>query len=193
MKLLFFAVLCVLLLSGCMAVAKSNIGLKILEGKREIDAALLHLAVDFYQDERFVYLKAPVQAFRESHTGASIVVGNGNFADLYSYYPLAPVRKRSVVLRRSKNGRWGWNSWRVVPELPEKAQAMPKPEKWFKADPSRKSLDRYRLVNVAERDHNSVWRKTAAYSCMILLDFPLSVVYTCSGGILAFPALCLIR
>ena len=32
------------------------------------------------------------------------------------------------------------------------------------------------------------FRKTAAYSCMFLLDFPLSVVYTCTGGILALPA-----
>ena len=45
------------------------------------------------------------------------------------------------------------------------------------------------LLKEVKRDTNSVWRKTAAYSCMFLLDFPLSVVYTCIGGILAIPAL----
>ena len=44
------------------------------------------------------------------------------------------------------------------------------------------------LVVVSVRDTNSFWRKTAAYSCMFLLDFPLSVAYTCTGGFLAIPA-----
>ena len=65
--------------------------------------------------------------------------------------------------------------------------AIAKPEGWVSDPPKHNNLRRL-LVNVTARDNNSVWRKTAAYSCMVLLDFPLSVVYTCTGGILAIPA-----
>ena len=185
--LLFFAVSVCLLLSGCMHCVQSNIGKKILEDRREIDAALLYFATDFCQDEKFVYLKAPVQTFREIHPGAASVFLEGYFDDAYQYYPLSPVQKKFVFLRRNKKSWDRWFNWKVTETLPPNAVAIAKPEGWVSDPPKHNNLRRL-LVNVTPRDNNSVWRKTAAYSCMFLLDFPLSVIYTCTGGILAIPA-----
>ena len=63
MKVYFsvFAVSVCLLLSGYMHCVKSNIGEKILEDNREFDMAPEYLVTEFYEDEQFVYFKAPVQ------------------------------------------------------------------------------------------------------------------------------------
>ena len=76
---------------------------------------------------------------------------------------------------------------KLVHESSELRWRTGKTEGWVSDPPKHNNLRRL-LVNVTARDNNSVWRKTAAYSCMFLLDFPLSVVYTCTGGILAIPA-----
>ena len=185
--LLFFTVSACLLLSGCMHCVKSNIGEKILEDNREFDMAPEYLATEFYEDEQFVYFKAPVQTFREIHTGAASVFLEGYFEDSNRYYPLSPVQKRCVILRRDKKSMDRWFKWEVTEILSKNAVAIAKPEGWVSESPKHNNLRRL-LVNVTARDNNSVWRKTAAYSCMFLLDFPLSLVYTCTGGILAIPA-----
>ena len=185
--LLLLAVLCCGLFSGCMLVVKSNIGEKILEDNLEFDMAPKYLATEFYEDEKFVYFKAPIQTFREIYPGAAYVFLEGYFETSNEYYPLSPVQKRSVILRRNKTHLDRWFNWEVTETLPKNAVAIAKPEGWGSDPPKHNNLRRL-LVNVTARDNNSVWRKTAAYSCMFLLDFPLSVVYTCTGGILAIPA-----
>ena len=185
--LLFFTVSACLLLSGCMHCVKSNIGEKILEDNREFDMAPKYLATEFFEDEQFVYFKAPVQTFREIHPGAASVFLEGYFEDSNRYYPLSPVQKKFVFLRRDKKSMDRWFNWEITETLPKNAVAIAKPEGWVSDPPKHNNLRRL-LVNVTSRDNNSVWRKTAAYSCMFLLDFPLSVVYTCTGGILAIPA-----
>lgn len=185
--LLFFTVSACLLLSGCMHCVQSNIGNKILEDNREFDMVPEYLATEFYEDEQFVYFKAPVQTFREIYPGAASVFLEGYFETSNEYYPLSPVQKRSVILRRNKTHLDRWFKWEVTETLPKNAVAIAKPEGWVSESPKYNNLRRL-LVNVTARDNNSVWRKTAAYSCMFLLDFPLSVVYTCTGGILAIPA-----
>ncbi len=187
-----------LLLCGCMVVAESNVGNKILENNRKFDAAILPLATEFYQDEQCIYLKAPVQTFREIHPGAALVAGEGYFEDDYKYYPLSPIQKKSVFLYRQKKRKFlfneiylnnNWYNWHVIAALPEKAKLISKPEDWFKPiQPEQKYMHRRQLVTIAGYDSNSFWRKTAAYSCMLLLDFPLSIAYTCTAGILAIPA-----
>ena len=186
--LLLLAVLCCGLLTGCMLVVKSNIGEKILEDNREFDMAPEYLATEFYEDEKFVYFKAPIQTFREIYPGAASVFLEGYFETSNEYYPLSPVQKRSVILRRNKTHLDRWFNWKVTDNLPENAALIAKPEEWYSNPPEHNNLRRL-LVNVSKRDTNSVWRKTAAYSCMVLLDVPLSIIYTCSGGILAIPAL----
>ena len=185
--LLLLAVLCCGLFSGCMHCVKSNIGEKILEDNLEFDMAPEYLATEFYEDEKFVYFKAPIQTFREIYPGAASVFLEGYFETSNEYYPLSPVQKRSVILRRNKKHLDRWFNWKVIETLPKNAVAIAKPEGWVSESPKHNNLRRL-LVNVTARDNNSVWRKTAAYSCMFLLDFPLSVVYTCTGGILAIPA-----
>ena len=147
-----------------------------------------YLATEFYEDEKFVYFKAPIQTFREIHPGAASVFLEGYFETSNKYYPLSPVQKRSVILRRDKNKWDRWFNWKVTDNLPENATLIAKPEEWYSDPPEHNNLRRL-LVNVSKRDTNSIWRKTAAYSCMVLLDVPLSIIYTCSGGILAIPAL----
>ena len=185
--LLLFAVSVCLLLSGCMHVVKSNIGEKILEDNREFDMAPEYLATEFYEDEQFVYFKAPIQTFREIYPGAASVFLEGYFEDSNRYYSLSPVQKRCVILRRDKKSMDRWFNWEVTETLPPNAVAIAKTEDWCTKAPDHNYLRRL-LVNVSIRDTNSFWRKTAAYSCMFLLDFPLSVIYTCTGGILAIPA-----
>ena len=185
--LLLFAVSACLLLSGCMHCVQSNIGNKILEDNREFDMAPKYFATEFYEDQQFLYFKAPVQTFREIHPGAASVFLEGYFEDSNRYYPLSPVQKKFVFLRRDKKSMDRWFNWEVSETLPKNAVAIAKPEGWVSESPKHNNLRRL-LVNVTARDNNSVWRKTAAYSCMFLLDFPLSVVYTCTGGILAIPA-----
>ena len=195
MKKLLFSVLIALfslaacfLFSGCMLVVKSNIGEKILEDNREFDMAPEYLATEFYEDEKFVYFKAPIQNFREIYPGAAAVFLEGYFENSNIYYPLSPVQKRSVILRRNKTLLDRWFNWEVTETLPKNVNAIEKPKDWYSDTPKHNNLRRL-LVNVSQRDTNSVWRKTAAYSCMVLLDVPLSIVYTCSGGILAIPAI----
>ena len=182
-----FAVSVCLLFSGCMHCVKSNIGEKILEDNLEFDMAPEYLATEFYEDEKFVYFKAPIQTFREIYPGAASVFLEGYFETSNEYYPLSPVQKRSVILRRNKTHLDRWFNWKVTETLPQNAVAIAKPEGWVSDPPKHNNLRRL-LVNVTARDNNSFGRKTAAYSCMILLDFPLLVVYTCTGGILAIPA-----
>ena len=186
--LLFFTVSACLLLSGCMHCVQSNIGNKILEDNREFDMAPEYLATEFYEDEQFLYFKAPVQTFREIHPGAASVFLEGYFEDSNRYYPLSPVQKRSVFLRRDKKSMDRWFNWKVTETLPKNVNAIEKPKDWYSETPKHNNL-RSLLINVSKQDTNSVWRKTAAYSCMVLLDVPLSLIYTCSGGILAIPAL----
>ena len=186
--LLFFTVSACLLLSGCMHCVKSNIGEKILEDNREFDMAPEYLATDFYEDEQFVYFKAPVQTFREIPPGAASVFLEGYFDDSNRYYPLSPVQKKFVFLCRDKKSMDRWFNWEVTETLPKNVNAIEKPKDWYSETPKHNNL-RSLLINVSKRDTNSVWRKTAAYSCMVLLDVPLSIIYTCSGGILAIPAL----
>ena len=185
--LLLLAVLCCGLFSGCMHCVKSNIGEKILEDNLEFDMAPEYLATEFYEDEKFVYFKAPIQTFREIYPGAASVFLEGYFETSNEYYPLSPVQKRSVILRRDKSNFDRWFTWKVIETLPPNAKAVKKPKNWDSEAPKHNYLRR-RLINVSKRDTNSVWRKTAAYSCMFLLDFPLSVAYTCTGGFLAIPA-----
>ena len=186
--LLLSAVLCCLLSSGCMLVIKSNIGEKILEDNLEFDMAPKYLATEFYEDEQFVYLRAPIQTFREIYPGAAAVLVEGYFEESNIYYPLSPIQEKTVILRRNKNKWDRWFNWKVTENLPENAALIAKPEEWYSDPPEHNNLRRL-LVNVSKRETNSVWRKTAAYSCMVLLDVPLSIIYTCSGGILAIPAL----
>ena len=186
--LLLSAVWCCLLSSGCMLVIKSNIGEKILEDNLEFDMAPEYLATEFYEDEKFVYFKAPIQTFREIYPGAASVFLEGYFETSNEYYPLSPVQKRSVFLRRDKKSMDRWFNWEVTETLPKNVNAIEKPKDWYSETPEHNNLRRL-LVNVSKRDTNSVCRKTAAYSCMVLLDVPLSIIYTCSGGILAIPAL----
>ena len=186
--LLFFTVSACLLLSGCMHCVKSNIGEKILEDNLEFDMVPEYLATEFYEDEQFVYFKAPVQTFREIHPGAASVFLEGYFETSNEYYPLSPVQKRSVILRRNKTHLDRWFNWEVTETLPKNVNTIEKPKDWYSETPKHNNL-RSLLINVSKRDTNSVWRKTAAYSCMVLLDVPLSIIYTCSGGILAIPAL----
>ena len=185
--LLLLAVLCCGLFSGCMHCVKSNIGEKILEDNLEFDMAPEYLATEFYEDEKFVYFKAPIQTFREIYPRAASVFLEGYFEDSNRYYPLSPVQKKFVFLRRDKNMLDRWFKWEVTETLPKNAVAIAKPEGWVSDPPKHNNL-RNLLINVSKRDTNSVWRKTAAYSCMVLLDVPLSIIYTCSGGILAIPA-----
>ena len=186
--LLLSAVLCSLLSSGCMLVVKSNIGDKILEDNREFDMAPKYLATEFYEDEKFVYFKAPIQTFREIYPGAAAVFLEGYFETSNIYYPLSPVQKRSVILRRDKKKLDLWFNWKVTETLPPNVNAIEKPKDWYSDTPKHNNLRRL-LINVSQRDTNGAWRKTAAYSCIVLLDIPLSIVYTCSGGILAIPAI----
>ena len=186
--LLLTAVWCCLLSSGCMLVIKSNIGEKILEDNLEFDMAPKYLATEFYEDEQFVYFRAPIQTFREIYPGAAAVLVEGYFEESNIYHPLSPIQEKTVILRRNKNKWDRWFNWKVTENLPENATLIAKPEEWYSDPPEHNNLRRL-LVNVSKRDTNSVWRKTAAYSCMVLLDVPLSIIYTCSGGILAIPAL----
>ena len=186
--LLLSAVWCCLLSSGCMLVIKSNIGEKILEDNLEFDMAPKYLATEFYEDEQFVYFRAPIQTFREIYPGAAAVLVEGYFEESNIYHPLSPIQEKTVILRRNKNKWDRWFNWKVTENLPENATLIAKPEEWYSDPPEHNNLRRL-LVNVSKRDTNSVWRKTAAYSCMVLLDVPLSIIYTCSGGILAIPAL----
>jgi hypothetical protein len=186
--LLFFTVSACLFLSGCMHCVQSNIGNKILEDNREFDMAPEYLATEFYEDEKFVYFKAPIQTFREIYPGAAAVFLEGYFETSNIYYPLSPIQKRSVILRRNKTLLDRWFNWELTETLPPNVNAIEKPQDWHSDTPKHNNLRRL-LVNVSQRDTNSVWRETAAYSCMVLLDVPLSIVYTCSGGILAIPAI----
>ena len=186
--LLLSAVWCCLLSSGCMLVIKSNIGEKILEDNLEFDMAPKYLATEFYEDEQFVYFRAPIQTFREIYPGAAAVLVEGYFEESNIYHPLSPIQEKTVILRRDKNKWDRWFNWKVTDNLPENAALIAKPEEWYSDPPEHNNLRRL-LVNVSKRDTNSVWRKTAAYSCMVMLDVPLSIIYTCSGGILAIPAL----
>ena len=186
--LLLTAVWCCLLSSGCMLVIKSNIGEKILEDNLEFDMAPKYLATEFYEDEQFVYFRAPIQTFREIYPGAAAVLVEGYFEESNIYHPLSPILEKTVILRRDKNKWDRWFNWKVTDNLPKNAALIAKSEEWYSDPPEHNNLRRL-LVNVSKRDTNSVWRKTAAYSCMVLLDVPLSIIYTCSGGILAIPAL----
>ena len=103
--LLLFAVLVCLFLCGCMHCVKSNIGEKILEDNREFDMALEYLATEFYEDEQFVYFKAPIQTFREIYPGAASVFLEGYFEDSNRYYSLSPVQKSLCFCAGIKN-RW---------------------------------------------------------------------------------------
>ena len=185
---LFSAALCCLFLSGCIGVGISNIGLKILEKQVEIDAAVMSEAMAFYQDEKFEYIETPVRTFREFYPGASLIVSDVHPRDNNVYVPLGPMHPKNVFLSRKKDGREHWNYWEVAEKLPENVEIMKKPEEWFNNISSEKYFMRYQLVDVAERDNNSVWRKTGAITCMVLLDFPLTVLYSCSGLILGIPA-----
>ena len=186
--LLLLAVLCCGLFSGCMLVVKSNIGEKILEDNLEFDMAPKYLATEFYEDDKFVYFKAPIQTFREIYPGAAAVFLEGYFETSNRYYPLSPVQEKIVILCRDKSNFDRWFTWEVIETLPPNAKAVKKPKNWNSEAPKHNYLRRL-LINVSQRDTNGAWRKTAAYSCIVLLDIPLSIVYTCSGGILAIPAI----
>ena len=189
-KLLFiFLVLCsVVLLTGCFAVFRSNIGMKILEDKCEVDVAILSSATAFYQNEQFIYCKTPVQTCREKYPAVSGVILEGHMDDKIRYYPLSPIHKDSVFLRREKKRGNLWYNWEVVKRLPESAKPIPQPDDWFDTFTQQGYWQRRELTTVAAKNKNSTWRTAGAITCIILLDVPLSVAYTFSGGILAIPA-----
>ena len=127
--LLLSAVLCCLLSSGCMHCVKSNIGEKILEDNLEFDMAPKYLATEFYEDEKFVYFKAPIQTFREIYPGAASVFLEGYFETSNRYYPLSPVQEKIVILRRDKSNFDRWFTWEVIETLPPQCQGRKKTEK----------------------------------------------------------------
>ena len=126
--LLLLAVLCCGLFSGCMHCVKSNIGEKILEDNLEFDMAPEYLATEFYEDEKFVYFKAPIQTFREIYPGAASVFLEGYFETSNRYYPLSPVQEKIVILRRDKSNFDRWFTWKVIETLPPNAKAGKKPK-----------------------------------------------------------------
>ena len=106
--LLLFAVSVCLFLCGCMHVVKSNIGEKILEDNREFDMAPEYLATEFYEDEQFVYFKAPIQTFREIYPGAASVFLEGYFEDSNRYYP--PMEMLGKIEGKRRRG-WQRMRW----------------------------------------------------------------------------------
>ena len=185
--LTFIAVCCCLLLTGCFGTTASFIGYKVLEDQIEVDAAILSSA-EFYKDKDFIYIEAPVQTFREVWPGAVMGIAVRDIDDKNRLYPLSEVHKEKAVLR-FPNGFP--HRWEKCSSLTAAAKKIPAPEyldysEWPKDTPFLKGQQVHRI---AWRDNNSVWRKTGAVTCMILLDLPLFVIYSCSGGILGIPAM----
>ena len=108
--------------------------------------------------------------------------------DKIRYYPLSPIHKNSVFLRREKKRGNLWYNWEVVRRLPESAKPIPQPDDWFDTFTQQGYWQRRELTTVTAKNKNSTWRTAGAITCIILLDVPLSVAYTFSGGILAIPA-----
>ena len=180
-------ILCCLFLSGCWGVTASFIAEKVLEDRIEVDAAILSSA-EFYKDKDFIYIEAPVQTFREVWPGAVGGLAVIHIDDKNRLYPISEVHKDKAVLR-FPNG-YPHRSEKCS-SLPATAKKIPAPEyldysDWPKDTPF---LKRQQVHRIARRDNNSVWRKTGAVTCMILLDLPLFVIYSCSGGILGIPAM----
>lgn len=184
--LTFIAVCGCLLLTGCFGATVSNIGLKILEDQIEVDAVILSSA-EFYKDKDFTYIEAPVQTFREVWPGAIMGIAVKNFNDKNRLYPLSEVHEEKAVLRYPDGFP---NRLEKCNSLPEAVQKIPAPENFDYSDwPQNQPFLKSRQVHrIAWKDNNSAWRKTGAVTCMILLDLPLFVIYSCSSGILAIPA-----
>ncbi len=183
--LIFAATFCCLFLTGCFGATASFIAEKVLEDRIEVDAAILSSA-EFYKDKDFIYIEAPVQTFREVWPGAVGGLAVIHFDDKNRFYPLSEVHKEKAVLRYPKGFD---NRLEKYSSLPATAKKIPAPEylsEWPKDTPFLKVQQVHRI---ARRDNNSVWRKTGAVTCMILLDLPLFVIYSCSGGILGIPAM----
>lgn len=186
--ILTFIALCIcLLLSGCFGATASFIGYKVLEDQIEVDAAILSSA-EFYKDKDFIYIEAPVQTFRDISPGAVMGIAVRRIDDNNRLYPLSEVHKEKSVLRYPKGF---YNRLEKYSSLPAAAKKIPTPEyfdysDWPKDTPFLMGAQVHRI---AWRDNNSVWRKTGAVTCAILLDLPLFVIYSCSGGILGIPAM----
>ena len=176
-----------MLLTGCFGATASLICYKVLEDQIEVDAAILSSA-EFYKDKDFIYIEAPVQTFRDISPGAVMGIAVRDLDDKNRLYPLSEVHKEKAVLRYPKGFS---NRLEKYSSLPATAKKIPAPEyldysEWPKDTPFLKVQQVHRI---AWRDNNSVWRKTGAVTCMILLDLPLFVIYSCSGGILGIPAM----
>ena len=185
--LTFIAVCGCLLLTGCWGATASLICHKVLEDQIEVDAAILSSA-EFYKDKDFIYIEAPVQTFRDISPGAVMGIAVRRIEDKNRLYPLSEVHKEKAVLR-FPNGFP--HRCEKCSSLPAAAKKIPAPKyldysEWPKDTPFLKGQQVHRI---AWRDNNSTWRKTGAVACWILLDFPLFVIYSCSGGILGIPAM----
>ena len=185
--LTFIAVCGCLLLTGCFGATASLICCKVLEDQIEVDAAILSSA-EFYKDKDFIYIEAPVQTFRDIFPGAVMGLAVRDLDEKNRLYPLSEVHKEKAVLRFPDGFP---NRIERSSSLPATAKKIPVPKgfdfsKWPKDTPFLKGLQVHRI---AWRDNNSVWRKTGAVTCAILLDLPLFVIYSCSSGILAIPAM----
>ena len=181
------AILCCLFLTGCFGATASLIFYKVVEDQIEVDAAILSSA-EFYKDKDFIYIEAPVQTFRDISPGAVMGIAVRNLDDKNRLYPLSKVHKDKAVLRFPAGFP---HRCEKCNSLPADAKKIPAPEyldysDWPKDTPFLKGTQVHRI---AWRDNNSVWRKTGAVTCAILLDLPLFVIYSCSSGILAIPAM----
>lgn len=183
--LIFVAILCCLFQTGCFGATASLIYCKVVEDQIEVDAAILSSA-EFYKDKDFVYCEAPVQTFREISPGA--VMGIEGFGDKNRLYPLSKVHKDKAVLRFPAGFP---NRIEKCNSLPADAKKIPAPKYWGQSKFPKDTpfLKGTQVHRIAWRDNNSVWRKIGAVTCAILLDLPLFVIYSCSSGILAIPAM----
>ena len=185
--LTFIAVCGCLLLTGCFGPTASFIGYKVLEDQIEVDAAILSSA-EFYKDKDFIYIEAPVQTFREVWPGAVGGIAVIHFDDKNRLYPLSEVHKEKAVLRFPGGFP---HRCEKCNSLPADAKKIPAPKYWGQSKFPKDTpfLKGTQVHRIAWRDNNSVWRKTGAVTCAILLDLPLFVIYSCSSGILGIPAM----
>ena len=188
MKSILLAAVCCMLLTGCMGIGVSQISLKMLEDRIETDAAVLSLATSFYQDENSVYIQVPVQTFREICPGVALIVGEVRQDARNRFYPLEQKSGEKVWLCRKKEQNDRYTNWESIAALPQSAVEMAKPDDWFEHSPGNEYLERGEVVVIRTRDRNGAWRMTRAVVCGVLLDFPLTVAYSCSAFILAIPA-----
>ena len=160
------AICCCIFFTGCMGIGVSQIGMKILEDQIETEAAVLSLAAEFYQDEQFIYVRTPVQTFREIHPGAALIVGEVPVDSANRFYPLGEVSEKEVWLCLDKSRTNRYVNWECIDSLPDQVEVMTRPEKWFEDFPERDYLERGQVVVLDRQDNNSTWCNIGAVSCM---------------------------